>query len=61
MLGLTSAQLDSILEMASSFAEEALFYDKNDGNTLLLIKGIQEEKRKKHPQGYPIPPRLPKS
>lgn len=40
--------LNGNLEMASSFAEEALFYDKNDGNTLLLIKGIQEEKRKKH-------------
>ena len=36
------------LESAASFAEEALFYDKNDGNVLLLIKSIQEEKRKEH-------------
>ncbi|WP_300369671.1 hypothetical protein [Brachyspira sp.] len=34
------------LDKAYSFAEEALFYDKNDGNTLLLIKTIQEEKKK---------------
>ncbi|OEJ13689.1 hypothetical protein BFL38_02770 [Brachyspira hampsonii] len=32
------------LDAASSLAEEALFYDKNDGNTLLLIKSIQKEK-----------------
>lgn len=36
------------LEAATYFAEEALFYDKNDGNVLLLIKSIQEEKRKEH-------------
>ena len=36
------------LDKAYSFAEEALFYDKNDGNTLLLIKTIQEEKQKNY-------------
>ncbi len=36
------------LNSASVFAEEALFYDKDDGNTLLLIKSIQEEKAKQH-------------
>lgn len=34
------------LDEAYNFAEGALFYDKNDGNTLLLIKTIQEEKKK---------------
>lgn len=32
------------LDAAYSLAEEALFYDKDDGNTLLLIKSIQKEK-----------------
>ena len=36
------------LNSASLFAEEALFYDKDDGNTLLLIKSIQEEKAKQY-------------
>lgn len=34
------------LDKASTLAEEALFYDKDDGNTLLLIKSIQKEKMK---------------
>ena len=36
------------LDKANTFAEEALFYDKNDGNVILLLKSIQEEKRKKY-------------
>ncbi|WP_300757590.1 hypothetical protein [uncultured Brachyspira sp.] len=36
------------LNYAAYFAEEALFYDRNDGNILLLIKSIQEEKRKEN-------------
>lgn len=34
------------LKSAASLAEEALFYDKDDGNTLMLIKSIQKEKMK---------------
>ena len=36
------------LDKANTFAEEALFYDKNYGNVILLLKSIQEEKRKKY-------------
>lgn len=36
------------LDKAYSFAEDALFYDKNDGNTLLLIKTIQKEKKDRY-------------
>ncbi|MBW5409488.1 hypothetical protein E6A50_03765 [Brachyspira hampsonii] len=40
------------LDAASSLAEEALFYDNNDGNTLLLIKSIQKEKMIKEAELY---------
>ncbi|ELV06891.1 hypothetical protein H263_01470, partial [Brachyspira hampsonii 30599] len=40
------------LDAASSLAEEALFYDNNDGNTLLLIKSIQKEKMTKEAELY---------
>ncbi len=40
--------LDGNLDEAYNLAENALFYDKNDGNTLLLIKTIQEEKMKRY-------------
>ncbi|WP_297207251.1 hypothetical protein [uncultured Brachyspira sp.] len=36
------------LDNAHNLAEEALFYDKNDGNVILLLKSIQEEKRKRY-------------
>ncbi|PCG19547.1 hypothetical protein [Brachyspira sp. G79] len=47
---LISGNLDS----AAYFAEEALFYDRNDGNVLLLIKSIQEEKRKENEKNHQL-------
>lgn len=40
------------LDKANSFAEDALFYDKNDVNTLLLIKTIQKEKEKNYNKNH---------
>ena len=42
------------LESAASFAEDALFYDRNDGNVLLLIKSIHEEKMKEYERSHQL-------
>ena len=44
--------LNGNLDSAHTFAEEALFYDKNDGNVILLLKSIQEEKRKLYERNH---------